>query len=542
MGKIIKKGEKGAASNYISRNQAIKKLQLTLSNFRRICILKGIYPHEPRNKKKVGKGSTAPRTYYYKKDIQFLLHEPILDKFREIKIHTRKLHKAIVKREWSVAKQLQENRPEYRLDHIIRERYPTFGEALADLNDALSMVFLFASLRADEHIRPSRVANCQRLASEFQHYVIASGSLRKVFVSIKGFYYQADIRGQEITWVVPHSFTQDVPPDVDLKIMSTFLELYEALLGFVTFKLYQDLNLLYPPKIDGERDKEAAGLAAYVIESADGKELLDALASKGAASGEQGAPVAGNKKAVQGRLKSLSQKLAAIADGSKESNAEAADDDADGTDARPAESGESVDLGIPKAVEAPQDPSEILPTIIEDGSDTDDVPADASALDALDPTSAPHRDTTHPSKLFKDLVFFLSREVPRNSLEFVIRSMGGRVGWELSSGGGSPIAEDDPSITHHIVDRVAATEGVFGSDKRERLQPQWVFDCVNAGRLVRTKGYHPGETLPPHLSPFGGSREGYVPPEASGEVAAETGTKEAGEEEEEEDELEAGEG
>jgi len=34
MGKMKKKGESGAATNYISRNQALKKLQLTLADFR----------------------------------------------------------------------------------------------------------------------------------------------------------------------------------------------------------------------------------------------------------------------------------------------------------------------------------------------------------------------------------------------------------------------------------------------------------------------------------------------------------------------------
>jgi len=83
-----RKATSGAATAYMSRNQALKKLQLRLADFRRICILKGIYPHEPRHPKKAGgaTGSTAPKTYYYAKDINFLLHEPIVNKFREYKV------------------------------------------------------------------------------------------------------------------------------------------------------------------------------------------------------------------------------------------------------------------------------------------------------------------------------------------------------------------------------------------------------------------------------------------------------------------------
>jgi pescadillo protein len=65
------------------------------------------------------------------------------------------------------------------------------------------MIF-FVALQA--HV----VHNCKRLTVEFMHYVIESRSLRKVFLSIKGIYYQAEVEGQTITWVVPYQFSQEV--------------------------------------------------------------------------------------------------------------------------------------------------------------------------------------------------------------------------------------------------------------------------------------------------------------------------------------------
>ena len=83
------------------------------------------------------------------------------------------------------------------------------------------------------------IHTCRRLAVEFMHYVIASRSLRKVwltrasvapwsflatshllchffisspqvFLSIKGIYYQVEIEGQAITWITPYQFSQEV--------------------------------------------------------------------------------------------------------------------------------------------------------------------------------------------------------------------------------------------------------------------------------------------------------------------------------------------
>lgn len=437
MGKMKKKGESGAATNYISRNQALKKLQLSLADFRRLCIMKGIYPREPKNRKKVNKGSTAYRTYYYVKDIQYVAHEPVLRKFREFKVFMRKLRRAMGREEYGDAERLEENKPVYTLDHIVKERYPTFVDALRDLDDALSMVFLFASLPQTNKIKIEFVQRCKRLKVEFQHYIIASNSLRKVFISVKGIYYQAEIQGQKITWVVPHQFTQHLPDDVDFRIMMTFIEFYTTMVGFINFQLYHNMNLNYPPQLNINNNLNDDKDKTYCQEI----DLDDE------------------------RLAALTMSLKATLEDVEEN------------------------LQLDKFTN-------------EEGSQEEDVDQKA-------------REEAEKEKKFQTLFqgkkFFISREVPRDSLVFIVKCYGGDVSWDEIVGIGSSYQASDEQITHHVIDRPTINNQRMD---RHYVQPQWVFDCINAQQILPVNDYVPGAILPPHLSPFVEEEEGdYIPPE-----------------------------
>lgn len=249
MGKIIKKSVRGEAAKYITRGQALKHLQLSLSDFRRLCILKGIYPREPHNRTKL-KAPSSNTIFYYLKDIRFLGHEPLIATFRQLRIFERKIRKYIAKKEWIKMRSLE--RPQYVLDHIVRERYPSFVDAIRDLDDALSLIALFAILpQTETEGHSAEVAQrCVQVMREFEAYVVRAGALKKTFISIKGIYYQAEILGQPVTWITPHEFSTNVPTKVDFRVMITFLEFYTCLLGFVNFKLFSRLDLSYPLQED----------------------------------------------------------------------------------------------------------------------------------------------------------------------------------------------------------------------------------------------------------------------------------------------------
>ena len=108
-------------------------------------------------------------------------------------------------------------------------------------------VFTIFPSHKEFNLTGEKVEACSLLLKHFELFVIRSHALRKVFVSIKGIYYQCEILGQKITYIVPFKYPANLPIDVDYRVMVTFLDFYTVLLKFVNFKLYSSLNLAYPP-------------------------------------------------------------------------------------------------------------------------------------------------------------------------------------------------------------------------------------------------------------------------------------------------------
>lgn len=180
------------AAKYISKSKAARRLQLSLHCFNRLCITKGIYPIEPKRRIKAQKGDSRFKTLYLLKDVKFLMHDPlmwtmrnehvsnelvlfnfgklffckmniiikdsvailllesmfqilhfILKQFQRLvkKLKTAKHLKSVTKIDI-----IKRNKPIYRLDQNVLERYPTFLDAVKDLADPLTMVFLVSQL------------------------------------------------------------------------------------------------------------------------------------------------------------------------------------------------------------------------------------------------------------------------------------------------------------------------------------------------------------------------------------------------------------
>lgn len=407
MAKTLKKNIKTSAEkNFLTRTQALRKLQLKLDEFRRLCILKGIFPKEPT---KYFKG--ANKTYYAKKDIKFLSNERLISKFKEIKAYQKKITKAKMKNQKFDMNKLIENKLTYNLNDIIKQRYPTFKDALQDLDDALCLLAIFSILPKYNLLKISEenVHKSQRLLREFYFYMTVTQSIKRGFISIKGIYISMEMYENTVTFLNPYNHMQKLTYDVDYEIMGDFLELYTALMQFVNFKLFKDVELEYP------LPDENADLPFFGFNSLEIKKFQEKITKK-------------KKETMQEKINL------------NEINVE----------------------------------SEEWKKILKKQEDQKKI-----------------------KSLFENLVFYISREVPKEIFSMIIANCGGTFGDDSDN---SAYKEDDKRITHYIVDR--PVEGLKMLKNKEYVQPQWVFDCLNKGTLLPTADYAPGKILPAHLSPF----------------------------------------
>ena len=292
--------------------------------------------------------------------------------------------------------------------------------------------------------------------------------------------------------------------------MLTFLELYQTLLGFVFFKLFTDVGLVYPPPLDLKKLEAAAGVGAFNMQEA---------------SHSSNNPVIKHKVVeIDGRKisgKDVRQTIKTIAVASEHAEMESTDP-------------------LPSTITNVTHEEDFVLYPSKKTSEADASLPTLRTLETLPKSNA--------IALFTPYTFFLSRETSRSIFEFLIRSFGGKVGWPASSGGGSPIDEDDPSITHVIADRPIGSSKTQEEKERRSMrkyvQPQWIVDCINSGKILLEDSYAQGQTLPPHLSPFDEYEGAYDPTadsvgshvEIEGEEA-EGGEAEGGEAEGEDEET-----
>lgn len=395
---------------YLTRMQATRLLQMESIQFRRLCILKGIYPRALTRSKQ--KQSGNEKQYYLAREIKWLVHDQIAEKMMAYRAWEKKVKRAEAMGLTEDLKALNSSRvkPRHSLVATIKERYPYFIDAVRDIDDAMSMIHLYAFLSPEiksdstieiHHSLTSGLSErAKEICERWDRYVARAHTLTKAFISIKGYYYEAIVKGERVRWLCPHEYAHRFPPGIQQYVLLSFLEFYLEMMKFVLFKLESDLA----------RD---------------------------------------------------------------EADREAVEDDGEGVARANAE-----DFASGAAL-----------TVLDVGAN----PVQAKEVrETATKQSLLEEELRKVRGLFRGLTFYLSREVPAKHLGFVINACGGRVATDYVPS----------NITHVVVDRPALAPGMAKHDTLEYVQPQYIFDCLNARLVLPVTGYRMGEELPPHVSPF----------------------------------------
>ncbi|EUD65542.1 hypothetical protein C922_04048 [Plasmodium inui San Antonio 1] len=447
--KLRKKAKKKKEGKYLTKRSILKKLYLKEEEFQKLCIFKGIYPKDFKEiPLKLRSKFYKQKVYYSKNDFHKLSHEKIIQDFRKITTWVKKYKKYKVGLEdEEKCKNLIKNFPQYTLDHIIKERFPVFSYAIEELDDALSAVVAYSLLPSNEKIGILNrfVTNCEVIKNHFHYYVYKTNRIKKGFITVKGYYLQAEILQKKVTWLIPHTFTPYLDKTIDFSIITTFIEYYISLLKFVLYKLYKMHNMTYPPEQSELLKGEKLRHLSY-------DECLISLCKEmfGSQKGQLGESNQGEENSLT--LDSVPQ---VGEQGQSENHHE----------------------GVkPRSLPSNQREEEEIKHDIDEQNDT-------------------------LKELFKNQVYYIHTEMPLDILSIIILSCGGSIGWNSPY---SPYELGDQRITHEILEPYGQGKQM-GQQKMEKMyvQPQYIFDCLNRKKILPCSDYSVDvKNLPVHLSPF----------------------------------------
>ncbi|GAW80855.1 pescadillo N-terminus domain containing protein [Plasmodium gonderi] len=478
--KLRKKIKKKKEGKYLTKKYILKKLYLKEKEFRKLCIFKGIYPKDFKEiPLKYRKKFYKHKVYYSKNDYKSLSHEKIIQDFRKITTCLKKYKKyKIALEDEEKCKKIIKNFPTYSLDHIIKERFPIFSYAIEQLDDALSSVIAYSLLPSDETfgIKNNFVKNCQMLKNQFHYYIYKTSKIKKGFISVKGYYLQAQILQKKVTWLIPHVFTPYLDKSIDFSIITTFIEYYISFLKFVLFKLYKMDNMTYPPEQNEKLKNEKLNHLSY------DEYFISFCKSKLVSEDDQlQIEKTNNEKNSNGGMDHTNVSLIAQAVGelTQENNR----------------------VMRKKQIKHHLENLENLSTKEQESSEQ-------RTEEQVNHNINNEHDNL--KELFTNQVYYIHTDMPFDILSIIILSCGGSIAWNSPY---SPYTLDDEKITHEILESREVLESHEGQEgitqvikqnyQRMYIQPQYIFDCLNRKKILPCSDYSTDvKKLPVHLSPF----------------------------------------
>ncbi|CDO64888.1 pescadillo-like protein [Plasmodium reichenowi] len=486
--KLKKKIKKKKEGKYLTKKHILKKLFLNEEEFRKLCIFKGIYPKDFKEiPLKYRKKFYKHKVFYTRNDFLKLSHEKIINDFRKIKIYLKKYKKCkLTLEDFTRSKNIIANFPVYKLEHIIKERYPILSYAVDHLDDALSCIIAYSQLPSNHKygIKNNMVKTCEMLKDHFHYYVYKTNKIKKAFISVKGYYLQAEILKKKVTWIIPHIFTPYIDTSIDFKLISDFIEYYIALLKFVLFKLYKLDNMLYPPKQDNDLKNEKLAHLSYDKDYSTNENNIDIEL----------------KEELESKCNvNTNEDLTTCQEKTEEKNHKYDNNPHGHTTNIDNNNFSNIHLQDNSGLNKNEEKKNLTNNNIIHKNNEADNGRHVHRDDHIDID-----EHNKLKELFKNHIFYIHNDMPFDVLSIIILSCGGKISWNSKI---SPIHYDDNNITHEIYEKdknnTIHLNNLENEYKRIHIQPQYIFDCLNEKNILPCSDYLTDvENLPVHLSPF----------------------------------------
>lgn len=229
---------------YVTREEALLCLAMDPETFDRMCVLNNVHPCLTKRSEQTNRST---RIQYKLEDIHRIRRSGPHEKVATKKRNREKRAKYIAMGREDRIKNLRSEDIDYK--QLILQKYPSLDEAIDDLGECLSCLFLCERLL--QHARRLHIEfnvpirqKIQRELETFLLFVCLRGAEMKTFLSQSGAYYETEARGKKVFWKAPfHVADEEELLGINYDVVISSMELYVHVLEKVNYKLLKEAGL-----------------------------------------------------------------------------------------------------------------------------------------------------------------------------------------------------------------------------------------------------------------------------------------------------------
>lgn len=182
----------------------MEKLSLSQKQFDRLVVLCSVYPIESVRRNCTE--HTEDDWYYTISDIKRLYYSDAYTVLKKNAHSTKKRDEYAKQGRADKAAQFEEE--EYDLIQLLKSKYSSFGDSLADLCQSLRNLYLIQRLG---------IAQCEDTVNMWESFVLEYRLLEKAFLSRKGIFFSFDIEKITVLWSIPYPCSRDFTDVIEEK-------------------------------------------------------------------------------------------------------------------------------------------------------------------------------------------------------------------------------------------------------------------------------------------------------------------------------------